>query len=69
MPDLLQKRKIVYPVLLDPTEHYKDAWDVAVWPVATLLDEKGRVVWQGVTGLKGFDTACEKQLEALLASR
>ena len=65
MPALLADRKMVHPVLLDPTSAYREAQDLAVYPVGTLLDRDGRVIWQGRTQRKTFAAACEKQLEAL----
>ena len=67
VPALLAERGIVHPLLLDPTEAYRESLPLAFWPTATLLDRDGRVIWQGVTYLKTFGDACERQLEALLA--
>ena len=67
MPALLASRKMIHPVLLDPKRVYREATGLAVYPVATLLDRQGRVVWQGRTALRSFDEACARQLEALMA--
>ncbi len=66
MPGMLRNRKIVHPVLLDPTGSSIKAVGLRAWPLATLLDSKGRVVWQGTTGRTTFADACEKALDKLM---
>lgn len=64
---MLASRKIVHPVLLDPTKAYREVQRVGVYPVATLADARGRVVWQGLTRLRGtFADACEAEIRKLL---
>ena len=63
---MLGVRKIIHPVLLDPTESYTKSLGLRAWPLATLLDRKGRVVWQGPTDRTIFADACETALEKLM---
>lgn len=66
MPGMLRRRKIIYPVLRDPTGSYVKALGLRAWPLATLLDRKGRTVWQAETGGARFSDACEAALEELM---
>ena len=66
MPALLGSRKIIHPVLLDPAGAYHKSIGLEAWPLATLLDQEGRVVWQGATDRKNFLDACGEALENLM---
>ena len=66
MPALLGVRKIIHPLLLDPTSHYQKSLGLQAWPLATMLDRKGRVVWQGASDRGTFAEACGKALEKLM---
>ena len=70
MPALLAERKITFPALLDPQRSYRKTLDLSVYPSATLLDRAGRIAWQGQPYWRQrFADACERQIEALLASK
>lgn len=68
VPKLLDVRKITFPLLLDSKLAYRKATRLAVYPTATLLDHKGRVLWQGQPFFrKKFADECEKQIESVIA--
>lgn len=67
MPAMLANREIKFPALLDPTKAFFKAQRVGAYPVATLVDASGTVVWQGHTALrKQFADACEVEIRTLL---
>ena len=65
---MVVERKLEFPVLFDPQRAYRKRTEFVVYPSATLLDAKGRVVWQGQPYYrKQFADACEAKIKALLA--
>lgn len=65
---MLATREVKFPALLDPTKAFYKAQQVGAYPIATLVDAAGRVVWQGRTAIrKRFADACEIEIERLLA--
>ena len=64
---MVVERKLEFPVLFDPKRAYRKRTDLVVYPSATLLDTKGRVVWQGQPYYrKNFADACETKIKTLL---
>lgn len=66
LPKLLASRKITYPLLYDPEETYLKSLGMAAFPIATLLNADGKVVWQAETGHATFSAACEAEIKKLL---